>query len=168
MKHSMTMFLRRSSSLVLRHSNWETRNCKRPHMINRCQRRIYKRSDQPKKNKDKQETARLTLRERRFETQKMTRTAIKQDRNSGQLFRPSWDSSALCNEDMSTHINLDLCTLGLSLRLQIFTTQCWWVRAKKDKAVVHCCDPARSVLIMSGVSKRLSCDISLTVYCLSL
>ena len=37
------------------------------------------------------------LRERRFETLTW-QEPIKQDRNSGQLFRPSWDSSVLCSE----------------------------------------------------------------------
>ena len=49
--------------------------------------------------KDKQYNARLILRERPFE-ETTWQEPIKQDRNSGQLFRPSWDSSALCSEDM--------------------------------------------------------------------
>ena len=36
----------------------------------------------------------------------------------------------------------------------------------KDETAVHCCDPALSVLVMFGVSKRLSRCISLAVYCL--
>ena len=35
---------------------------------------------------------------------------------------------------------------------------------KKDETAVHRCDPALSVLIMFGVSKRLSRSISLAVY----
>ena len=37
---------------------------------------------------------------------------------------------------------------------------------KKDKTAFQCCDPALSVLIMFGVSKRLSRSIRLAVYCL--
>ena len=37
---------------------------------------------------------------------------------------------------------------------------------KKDEAAVHCVYPALSVLVMFGVSKRLSRSISLAVYCL--
>ena len=36
----------------------------------------------------------------------------------------------------------------------------------KDETAVHCCDPALSVLVMFGVSKRLSRCTSLAVYCL--
>ena len=35
----------------------------------------------------------------------------------------------------------------------------------KDETAVHCCDPALSVLVMFGVSKRLTRSISLAVYC---
>ena len=38
---------------------------------------------------------------------------------------------------------------------------------KKDESAVHYSDPALSVLVMVGVSKRLSRSISLAVYCLS-
>ena len=36
----------------------------------------------------------------------------------------------------------------------------------KDETAVHCCDPALSVLVMSGVSKRLSRSVSFTISCL--
>ena len=36
----------------------------------------------------------------------------------------------------------------------------------KDETAVHCCDPALSVLLLFGVSKRLSRGISLAFYCL--
>ena len=39
---------------------------------------------------------------------------------------------------------------------------------KKDEIAVHCCDPALSVLVFFGVSKRLSRSISLAFYCLYL
>ena len=39
---------------------------------------------------------------------------------------------------------------------------------KEDEKAVHCGDPALSVLVMFGVSKRLSRTISFVVYCLSL
>ena len=38
---------------------------------------------------------------------------------------------------------------------------------EKDGKAVPCCDPALSVLVMFGVSKRLSRSISLAVYGLS-
>ena len=41
------------------------------------------------------------------------------------------------------------------------------ISPKKDETAV-CCDPASSVLVMFGVSKRLSRSISLAVYCLFL
>ena len=47
----------------------------------------------------RQETARLIPREKSFETP-TGQEPIKQNRNSGQLFCPSWGSSALCSEDM--------------------------------------------------------------------
>ena len=37
---------------------------------------------------------------------------------------------------------------------------------KKDETAVHCCNPALSVLVMFGVSKRLSHSMNLSVYCL--
>ena len=65
----------------------------------RRQRRIYERSNQPKiANTDNKMQGwyyvKGVLRHQKKKEQ------IKQDRNSGQLFRPSWDSSALCSEDM--------------------------------------------------------------------
>ena len=53
----------------------------------RCQRRIYK------KFKHKQGTARLILR-------RTDKAGSQNCEQSGQLFRPYWDSSALCSEDM--------------------------------------------------------------------
>ena len=52
------------------------------------------------RNDVKTETARLIRREKRFDCTNMTKTdrSTEQDRNSGQLFRPSWGSSALCSE----------------------------------------------------------------------
>ena len=47
----------------------------------------------------RQQTVSLTLRDRRFETPTW-QEPIKQDRKGTQLFRPCWDSSALCSEDM--------------------------------------------------------------------
>ena len=38
---------------------------------------------------------------------------------------------------------------------------------KKDETAAHCCDPALSVLVMIGVSKRLPPSVSLVAYCLS-
>ena len=37
---------------------------------------------------------------------------------------------------------------------------------KKDETAAHCCDPALSVLVMIGVSKRLPPSVSLLAYCL--
>ena len=94
---------------------------------------------------DKQWTVRLILRERCFEATDIIKT----------------DQAGSGTEDMSTHINCDLCALALGLALHIFATQCY----KKDESAVHCCDLAWSVLIMSGVSKHLSGGISLAVHC---
>ena len=38
--------------------------------------------------------------------------------------------------------------------------------AKKVETAVHCCDPALSALVMFGVSKRLSRNVSVVIYCL--
>ena len=64
-----------------------------------CQRGIYERSNQPKRNLINYKKAKLIPREKGLETPTRPES-IEQDRNSGQLFRPCWDSSALCSEDM--------------------------------------------------------------------
>ena len=38
--------------------------------------------------------------------------------------------------------------------------------SNKEETTVHCCDPALSVLVMFGVSKRFLRSITLTVFCL--
>ena len=55
------------------------------------------RSNQPKKQKCKTNCKADTLDVSRHQT---WREPLKQDRSNGQLFRPSWDSSVLCREDM--------------------------------------------------------------------
>ena len=65
----------------------------------RCQRGSMKDLISQKKNWINYKKAKLIPREKGLETPTRPES-IEQDRNSGQLFRPCWDSSALCSEDM--------------------------------------------------------------------
>ena len=107
--------------------------------------------------------ARLILRKKRFETPNR-QEPIRQDRNSGQLFRPYWDSSALCSEDGEQVSSKYGTWYSERVTLQFMYVGCWagvtYLRytvltsPNKDQTAVHCCDPALSVLGGFGVSKR--------------
>ena len=40
------------------------------------------------------------------------------------------------------------------------------ISLNKDETAVHCCNPSLLALFVFGVSKLLSCSISIAVYCL--